>query len=318
MANDYPADRLEIVLVDGMSEDSTREIIRRYMDRFPQIRMLDNAKKIIPAAMNLGIARARGDFIFKVDAHSVYPADYITNCIKYLLQFNADMTGGVWTIAARNSSVVAQSIAMALSHPFASGNAYVKIGCKEPRWADAAAFGCWRRSTLASVGPFNEDLAGSSDMELNVRLRRAGGRILLVPQIRVTYYADADFHTLWSHSFSDGVWTTYVLKFGSWASSWRHWVPFAFVAALLGTVLAVPFASLGWWGAAAVGGAYLGVNAIASVQTAMKKKSLKHLPLLPLVFAARHVGHGLGAAYGFLMVLVPVLEWKGRRSAYGQ
>lgn len=318
ISNDYPDDRLEIIVVDGMSQDQTRTIVGRYAMRYPHIRILDNPEGAIPAAMNLGIKQSHGQVVMKVDAHATYPSDYISECVRHLFASQADMTGGICTIAPKNGTLMASAIASALSHWFASGNAYVKIGCKEPRWTDAVAFGCWKKSTLASIGRFNEDLVGSSDMDLSVRLRQAGGRILLVPHIRVIYYADADLRELWSHSFSDGVWTTYVLKFGSRAFSWRHWVPFAFVAALLGTALAIPFVpGAGCW-SAAVGGAYLFTSGLASVQTARKKKSLKHLLLLPLVFAIRHVGHGLGAAYGLIMVFVPVLVWKGRRSAYGQ
>lgn len=315
LANDYPKHRLEILVVDGMSEDGTRVIVQEYVHQYPVIRLVDNPKKIIPTAMNIGIAQSHGEIVMKMDAHSIFPRDYVRNCIRYLFQFDADMVGGVWIIAPGRKTLTAQSISLALPHWFASGNAYVKIGSKQPRLTDAAGFGCWKRETLRKVGPFNEDLSGSSDMDLNVRLRKAGGKILLVPDIRITYFADADLAIFWRHSLSDGVWATYVLKFGSYAFSWRHWVPLAFVIALVGSGMFLPFVPWTAWIFAGVGGAYLVTNILASLQLSVRERSLKHMVVLPLVFAIRHFAHGIGALYGIVLAVVPGLMWKGRRGA---
>jgi cellulose synthase/poly-beta-1,6-N-acetylglucosamine synthase-like glycosyltransferase len=315
LANDYPKDRLEVLIVDGMSEDKTREILQRYTEDFQNMRLLDNPKKIIPAAMNIGVMQSQGELVLKMDAHCSYPADYIASCVRYLLEFNADMAGGVWTIATRSHSLVAESIAMALSHWFASGNAYVKIGSKHPRWADAAAFGCWKRETMKKLGLFNEDLAGSSDMDFNMRLRKCGGKILLVPDIRVTYYADPDLMTFWKHNLSDGVWATYVLKFGSRAFSWRHWIPMAFVSTVMGTVVTLPFAPAAYEILGGISGTYAATTILASMQLSVERRTLRYLGILPIIFVIRHFAHGIGALYGIVLAVVPGLMWKGRRGA---
>ncbi|MCC2639809.1 MAG: putative glycosyltransferase [Nitrospira sp.] len=314
VANPYPADRLDILVLDGVSQDGTRAVVERFAESHPHIRLIDNPAGTIPAAMNLGIRRSSSQVVMKVDAHSTYPPDYIEACVRYLFAYPADMVGGVCSITPRNGTFMAEAIAASLSHRFASGNAYIKIGAGEPRWADAAAFGCWRRDTLERLGSFDERLAGSSDMDLNRRLRSSGGKILLAPQIRVTYYADADLKSFWAHNFSDGVWTTYVLKFGKQASSWRHWIPFAWVVLLvvlgMGMFLDWRFA----WALAAAVASYAFVALALSVQFAVRRKNARYLWTLPLVFAVRHVAHGCGAMYGLVLAALPGVSWRGRRA----
>jgi glycosyltransferase involved in cell wall biosynthesis len=315
IVNSYPKSRLEILIVDGMSIDKTNTIAKDFAQRYSHIRLLENPKRTIPAAMNLGILQSSGEIILKADAHSTYPSNYIEGCVRHLLGFKADMVGGVWVITPRENTHIARSISVALSHWFASGNAYIKIGSKGPRWADTAAFGCWKRETLNKLGLFDEDLAGSSDMDLNVRLRKAGGKILLVPDIKVTYFADSDLKSLWNHNLSDGVWATYVLKFGKQATSWRHWAPLAFVFSLFGAgILALLFSPAAWL-LAGLCGVYGLLSLAASAHLSLRMKSLEYLGTLPIIFAARHVAHGLGALYGLVLAIIPGLVWRGRRAA---
>src|SRR6266700_4002387 len=98
LANDYPKERMEILVLDGMSEDGTREIVAGYSERYPLIRLVDNPKKHIPVAMNIGIQNARGERILKVDAHSTYQPEYISRCVHYQDLYGAENAGGVWTM----------------------------------------------------------------------------------------------------------------------------------------------------------------------------------------------------------------------------
>ncbi len=314
LANHFPAERLEIIVADGMSHDRTRGILAGYVTDHSSITVVDNVAGTIPAAMNLGIKVSRGQIIMKVDGHSTYPADYIAECVRHLIGSEAEMTGGIWNIAPRRNTLMAKAIAAALSHRFGSGNAPIKTGLTKPEWSDAAAFGCWRRETLEKLGGFDERLVRSSDMDLNIRLRSQGGKILLVPQIRVTYYADADLMSFWPHNFSDGVWTTYVLKFGKHASSWRHWVPFAFVATLGVTAAGLWLHPIFGWILTAIGAAYAVISLTVSAQLALRMENWKYAVLLPIAFAARHVAHGLGAVYGLVLCALPRLSWRGRRA----
>jgi glycosyltransferase involved in cell wall biosynthesis len=311
LANDYPMDRLEIVVVDGMSVDGTKELVNGYISRYPNISLIQNEKKTIPAAMNLGISHSTGHVVMKADAHSSYPPHYVRETVKYLIECRTDMVGGVLTIAPRNETLMAKSIALALSDRFGSGNASVKVGAADLRWADAVAFGCWKREIFNEVGLFDERLVRNSDMEHNLRIRAKGGRILLVPQIKVTYYADADLWSFGKHNFADGLWSTYAWKFRKQAASWRHFVPLALVLTFLALLAGVVTESPLTWIAATISAAYVVINLAISVRMSIRLKHPLCTVTLPIVFAIRHIAHGAGALYGLLLLVLPTF---GRRN----
>lgn len=314
-AGEFPKDRMEILVVDGMSTDRTRVILEEYQRKWPMIRILDNPHRLIPIAMNIGLWHARGQVILKIDAHSTYPRDYISKCVESLTRSCADNAGGIARILPANESLTAKAIALALAHPFASGNAHVKVGAKEPRWADSAAFGCWKKEVLEKIGGWNGNLAGSSDMDLNARLKEAGGRILLDPEIQINYYADASFRSYWKHNFADGVWATYVLKFRSKAWAWRHWVPMVFLLSLLGSAVLALYSPIFGKLSLAILGCYVIANLVASIQISTREKNINYLLVLPLTFGIRHFAHGTGALHGAILLALPGEPWKGRRGS---
>lgn len=313
IASDYPKDHLEILVLDGMSDDGSRRIVEETASMFPFVRLVDNPRKIIPAACNIGTREAKGEIIMVVGAHAQYPSDYISKCVDALIRYRACNAGGTWRILPGDGSATAKAIASALSHPFASGNAYVKIGAKGPRWADSAAFGCWRKEEVEKIGGWNENLAGSSDMDLNVRLRRAGGKIILDPAIQVGYYADSSFRSYCRHNFADGVWATYVLKFGSKAWAWRHWIPMAFLFSLIASATLALFLRAFGSVFATILGLYLSANIISSFYLSAREKRATFLVLLPLAFGIRHFAHGAGAIYGTCLMALPGQRRIGRR-----
>ena len=315
LANDYPKDRMEILVLDGMSEDKTGRILEGYAQRFPFIRVVENRKKTIPAAMNTGIRHARGDVIIKMDAHSVYDPRHISACVRYQREYGAENVGGVWCILPGADSSLARSIVFALGSRFGSGNARIKIGVKRPTWSDAVAFGCYRREFLKLIGPFDERINGSEDMDMNARIRAGGGRILIVPEIVVNYFADATLGAFWKHNFADGVWATYVLKFGSKGWAWRHWVPMAFVASFI-ACLGLSFLWRGFfWMFLTILATYAVSSVGTSVRLAVRGRSALFALLLPCVFAVRHFAFGAGSLYGAFLAALPGVYWKGGRGA---
>lgn len=189
LANTYPRDRLEVLIVDGMSDDGTRAVIAEYVARHPVIRLLDNPKRITPCALNLGISRARGTIIVRMDAHASYPPNYVADLVDWLERTGADNVGGAWVTLPGGDTATARAIAAALSHPFGIGNARYRLGTTELREVDTVPFGCFRRDVFDRVGLFDEELVRNQDDEFNFRLLRAGGRILLVPGVVSHYYA---------------------------------------------------------------------------------------------------------------------------------
>jgi glycosyltransferase involved in cell wall biosynthesis len=152
LASAHPAERLEVLVVDGMSDDGTRELIERYAATYPRIRMLDNPRRVVPTALNIGIRAATGDIIVRMDGHVVYPPEYIPRLVGALLEDNADNVGGCLITLPADGSSVAQAIAIAMAHPFGVGNAHFRIGAKEARDVDTVPFGCFRRSLFKRIG----------------------------------------------------------------------------------------------------------------------------------------------------------------------
>lgn len=281
--NEYPKDRVEILVVDGMSNDKTREIIKKFQNPNVkcQIKLLDNQRVITPAAMNVGIRNAKGDIIIKMDAHSVYEKDYISKCVQHLEESGADNVGGVLRPIPANHTLVARAIAVCLSHPFGAGGSYFRTGVEEPREVDTAAFGCYRKEVFDNIGFFDERMEKIEDLELNYRLKRAGGKIMLFPDIRASYYPSSDNPTdFFVHNFTDGIWATYPLKYG-FKVGLRHFIPLVFVLTL----------PLSIW-------PYILLSLFFSAQIALREKDLRLFFAMPLVFAARHIGYGLGSWYG--------------------
>lgn len=300
VANDYPRGRLEVFVIDGMSEDGTREIVQRFSQRYPFVRLLDNPRKIKSSALNVGIAHARGDIIMAMDAHATYDSDYIPKCVRFLNESGADNVGGAMVTEPSDDTLVARSIAISLSHPFGAGNSYFRIGSSAPRWVDTVFGGCYRREVFQKVGLFDEKLVRSMDMNFNLRLARAGGKILLVPELVCHYYPTSTLSSFFRHNLSDGVWLIHPMKLGSGWFRLRHFVPLAFVSSLLVSGALAPFSRQSLWVLLVISASYICATAYFSVKIALRHRDMKYLISMPVVFAARHIGYGLGSIWGLL------------------
>ncbi|MEN6451593.1 MAG: glycosyltransferase family 2 protein, partial [Thermoguttaceae bacterium] len=162
-ANDFPKDQMELLVLDGMSTDGTRAIIGQSAPKFPWMRLLDNPRKTAPAAMNIGIAAARGKIVVRMDAHNEYPSDYISKLVYWLEKSGADNVGGVSAVCPSNDTAAAKAIAFGCSHFLGVGNARYRIGVTKPTEVDTVPFGCYRREVFEKIGPFDEELVRNQD-----------------------------------------------------------------------------------------------------------------------------------------------------------
>lgn len=313
LENDYPLEKIEIFAIDGMSEDRTRKIMERYTQQYSFIRLLDNPKKITPCALNIGIKHSKGKIIMRMDAHATYANDYVSKCVRYLKEYNADNVGGIWKIVPGESTLIGKCIALASSHPFSGGNAYYRVGSKKPRWVDTVPFGCYKRGVFEEIGLYNESLVRSQDMEFNLRLKRRGGKILLHPEIVSYYYSRSNLKAIFKHRFVDGIWAIYPLKFVSSPLSWRHYIPLTFVSSLIGFgVLSFLFPIFLWLFLFIVVSYFL-TNFYFSCKIAFHEKNFRYLFLMPLIFATLHIGYGMGSLYGLLRLLISKEFWNEKR-----
>jgi len=305
IVNDYPKDRFEVLVVDGMSKDGTREIVKGYVKEHPFIKLFDNPKKIIPSAMNIGIKNAMGEIIMKIDSHARYSEDYISKCVSFLFEYNADNVGGVIVALPRNNTTFGKAIVLSLSHPFGVGNSLFRIGSKKPIWADTVFSGCYKREVFKKIGPYDENIARSEDVLINSKLRKSGGKILLVPEIVSYYYARSNFWDFIKHNFDNGFWITYPIKFGKVLFSFRHLVPLAFISILIASLAMFFFFPIFAWLFLFILGLHCLINFYFSLKIAISKNNLGYLILMPIMFSALHTGYGLGSLWGLFKVVIP-------------
>jgi len=204
LANDYPRDWLEILVVDGMSDDGTREVVEEYGRHQPNVRIFENKECTAAAGLNLAIRAAAGAIIVRMDAHALFPRNYISRLVAWLQATEAENVGGAWVTCPQNSSPMARAIAFALSHPVGVGNAYFRLQVTEPKWVDTVPFGCYRRELFDRIGVFDEDLVRNQDDEFNHRILRSGGRILLVPDVISYYFARDSLRKVWRMYYQYG------------------------------------------------------------------------------------------------------------------
>jgi succinoglycan biosynthesis protein ExoA len=296
LASDYP--RLEVIVADGMSTDRTRELLLDRAARDPRLRIIDNPERITPVALNRAIAASTGEVVLRFDAHAVMPADYIRRSVELLYSSGAQNAGGSIRTLPRSDGPFAGPIVAVLGSRFGVGNSSfrVKSGETGPRPADTVFGGCWRREVFSRIGGFNEKLARSQDIEFNLRLARAGGTIVLDPDIVCDYLARADLASFLAHNFSNGVWAVLPFAFSEIVPVRpRHLIPLVFVTSLVVSWLLLPFPwSIG------VALAYAAANLAASTRIALGCRRPAYLALMPTAFACLHLAYGLGSAWGCL------------------
>jgi len=300
--SDFSKDRLEVLVVDGMSGDGTREHVRGYARQHPYIRLLNNRRRITPAAMNVGIRAARGQILMRMDAHCVYSANYISSLVRWLQESGADNVGGLCVTQATGPGAVTRAIAAGLSHPLGVGNSYFRIGCASPRWVDTVPFGCYRREVFDRIGLFDEELVRNQDDELNLRLKKHGGRILLVPDVQSTYYPRDSLGKLWRMYYQYGYFKPLVVKKVGGVKTFRQLVPSLFLVVLtlsLALALAVPTA---WWLPASVLGGYLSALLAGAVSVG-RREGLACGAAMLLVFPTLHFAYGCGYLHGMMRFL---------------
>ena len=196
LEGDYPRSLLEVLVVNGGSSDRTAEIVAAYAAAHRGVVALENPQGTTPAALNIGIRAASGRVIVRMDAHVLYPPDYIRRLVAGLEDSGADNVGGVLETVPGEDTPVAQAIALGISHRFGVGNSHFRVGTSERREVDTVPFGCFRREVFDRIGLFDEELIRNQDDEFNFRIITRGGRVLLLPDVFCRYFARRSFSQL--------------------------------------------------------------------------------------------------------------------------
>jgi succinoglycan biosynthesis protein ExoA len=293
LRQDYPHDLLEILVIDGASDDGTREVVERVRANHPDadLRLLDNPERTVPPALNIGIRAARGAVIVRMDGHAVPAGDYVSACVAALARSGAANVGGV--VVAEGATAFGQAVALATQHPLGAGDAKHRIGGAAGD-VDTVPFGAFRREVFEKVGLFDESLVRNQDYEFNVRIRAAGERVHFDPRIRFAYTPRGSVRALWSQYLQYGWWKVETVRRHPASLRWRQAVPPAFVLFLLVALLAAPWSGLAAGALVAAVTVYLGTLGAVAVRVARPPATP---PKVLLAFVVLHFAF----SFGFLL-----------------
>jgi succinoglycan biosynthesis protein ExoA len=295
---------VELIVADGGSTDGSAQRLTAAAERRGlKVTVLDNPARWVSHGLNLCIRAARGDLIVRVDCHSGYPPDYLRRCVAAAEETGADNVGGVFVPQGRTP--MERAVACAMDSPFGgigwtrgAGNGHGPVD------TDTVTFGAFRPEAFANAGLFDETLVRNQDDEFNLRLRRAGGRIVLDPEITVMYRPRGSIVRVWRQYYEYGLWKVPVMLKHRRVLTLRSMAPLAFVlgtVVLFAATVRVPAARrlllLQWslYGSAAV------AFAIRSLRD--RGEPMELLPRVLAAFPAFHLGHGSGQAVGWMRAL---------------
>jgi glycosyltransferase involved in cell wall biosynthesis len=279
---DYPQNKIEIIVTDGMSADGTKQKLMSLQKEYANLCVIDNPLKIVAAGLNRALRIAKGGILIRVDGHAEIAPDYVRRCVDRLNGGEADVVGGI--IHTVGEGIVAKAIAAAMSSAFGVGGTAFRTGVKAAALADTVPFPAYRREVFEKAGDFDEELVRNQDDEHNYRLRKLGFKVLLDPAISSRYYSRTSLVSLAKQYFQYGFWKVRILQKHPRQMQWRQFVPPAFV---VGFVLGFPFVSL----------IYGALNLLMSAKEAAGS-NFRFIFILPAVFFILHFSYGLGFLAG--------------------
>lgn len=304
---EYSHEKMEVFVVDGMSEDNTRQIVQEYHDKYLFVNLIENGQRYTPIGMNLGIDASSGEFVFILSAHASYKTNYFRKLVENIQHLDADCVGGILLTDVKSKNAKSSSIKEVLMDKFGVGNALFRTGCDEVIEVDTVAFGCYRKSAFEKYGLFDEKLIRNQDIELNKRIINAGGKIYLIPDVKCTYFARETFKSLAKNQYQNGFWnmlTAYYTKTLN-SLSLRHFVPLIFVLSLLVPVLLSLVFPKVLWAAFVSLVSYLSLVIIISLKL---KKNTNSIIYLIVSFLTLHLSYGVGSLMGILHVIKKVIK----------
>jgi len=297
----YPRSDIQVIVSDGMSTDSTRQIVEQFTQEKPdiEIRIIDNYKRIIPAGLNRAIENAQGEIILRLDAHSIPYPDYIEKCVQAIEAGYGDNVGGIWEIRPGANTWQAKAIAQAAAHRLGVGDARYRIG-GQAKVVDTVPFGAFRKSLVDKIGWFNEQLLTNEDYEYNVRITKSGGKVWFDPKIRSIYFARAKFKDLARQYWRYGYWKAKMVRRFPETLRWRQFLPPLFVCSLLFFFILAWFFPFARWLLLAEIAIYLGVLILAGIQVALSQRDWTMILGIPIAITIMHLSWGTSFLWSML------------------
>ena len=307
IANDFNHNNYEILIIDGGSTDGTLKILNKFCSEYNFIKVIDNPKKTKSSALNIGIKESIGEVIMRIDAHAVYNKNYISTLVSSLYSEGVDNTGGVRdTYISVNGGTMEITISLMISNPLIVGNAFYRTGNLSKNKIVHTVFGgCYKKEIFYKIGLFNENLIRAQDREFNARIINSGGKILLIPTVRCTYFSRTKFLEYLKWNWDGAKWLGYTSKFTNIKILlFRNYIPVMFtlyviflkiiffqkenigLSFIMTLVLATPLII------------YFLIMFIEGINKSIKYKRSLLILFFPLLAFITHISYGIGLIYG--------------------
>ena len=297
----YPHEKIEVVLVDSASTDNTKAVMRSFAEEdngFMGVKVCDNPKKILPAGWNVALGVVSGDIILRVDAHASIPESFVAQNVAQI-ESGEYVVGGQRPNVAENDTPWENTLLLAESSMFGSSIAPYRKSQKKS-YTKSAFHAAYRREVFEKVGPYNELLGRTEDNEMHYRIREAGYKICYDPSIISYQNVRGTWGKMLKQKFSNGKWIGLTAGVCPKCLSLFHFVPFAFVLAIIVSVIccvcgwSFPLAALAW--------TYGTVDVLMSLLAVVCGKFYWQCLLLPFIFLSLHLAYGIGTLVGFIML----------------
>lgn len=295
----YPKDNLEVLVVDGMSTDKTREVVREYGEKHSFISLLENPRKVTPFGMNIGIRNSRGEVIILVNAHSILDKNFLKNNIEYLNKTHADAVGGMLNTINEGASIISNAIPLATDSIFGAGGRRYRSRIQEGFVKDTLPYCAYRRELFDKIGLIDEDLIRDQDEEFNYRILKNGGKIFFTPKIKSYLYVRPTLEKLWKQHFQYGYFKPLVLSKVGGVFTWRQAIPSLLITSMIVTGLLSFLSEYFLWFFILILGLYFSVTIIFSLLIGIKR-DLSLMPFLVASFVTLHFSYGTGYLKGIL------------------
>ena len=295
-----PDTDITIYIADGGSTDKTLEIIQTYIDSNYPIILINNRQRIQSAGMNAAINQGKGDYVLRLDAHSIFDTDYLKKCFETSIRTDADNVGGVLTTMPGSDGLGAKIVQYITSHPFGVGNSNFRIGSIEGN-VDTVPFGFFKKSIFNKIGGFDERLLRAQDYELNKRIIKNGGIVWLNPEIKAKYFNQPSFSKFFKKIlFLEAPYNAYMWYLAPYTFSLRHSITAFFTLGLIGGLFLSFYSNIIFIIFFLVMAIYFCLSLMSSIQISFENKDPAQIIILPLCFFIFHTFHGFGVLYGIV------------------
>lgn len=307
----YPHGKMEIILIDSMSEDRTKQLMHQFKEShsdFYNIQVLDNPKKRLAPGWNVALSHYKGDAILRIDAHASVPEDFVMKNVR-VLENGEYVSGGKRPNIIDDPTPWRETLLLAESSMFGSSIANYRRSSKQG-YVKSLFHGAYRREVFEKTGGFNESLGRTEDNEMNYRIREAGFRLCYSPDIISYQHTRSSLKGMMKQKFGNGLWVSLTLKVCPGCLSCYHFVPLAFVLAILCTTILIPVGI--WQPAVLMWVCYWAAAVIMALFSVKGKEKTRYSWLLPGLFFLLHISYGIGSLIG----LVKLPFWKAEKQEY--